>query len=141
MKFLLTYLKGLAMGAADVVPGVSGGTIAFITGIYDTLLESIRRINPSLWGIIRRDGIKAAFAHINGAFLLSLLAGILSSILSLAKLISYLLAHHPIPVWSFFFGLILISVVHMLRQVKGGFSLPRLLIFALGVAFAGALPC
>lgn len=94
MKFLLTYLKGLAMGAADVVPGVSGGTIAFITGIYDTLLESIRRINPSLWGIIRRDGIKAAFAHINGAFLLSLLAGILSSILSLAKLISYLLAHH-----------------------------------------------
>ena len=136
MKFLLTYLKGLAMGAADVVPGVSGGTIAFITGIYDTLLESIRRINPSLWGIIRRDGIKAAFAHINGAFLLSLLAGILSSILSLAKLISYLLAHHPIPVWSFFFGLILISVVHMLRQVKGGFSLPRLLIFALGVAFA-----
>ncbi|WP_345860635.1 DUF368 domain-containing protein [Shewanella algae] len=139
MKFLLTYLKGLAMGAADVVPGVSGGTIAFITGIYDTLLESIRRINPSLWGIIRRDGIKAAFAHINGAFLLSLLAGILSSILSLAKLISYLLAHHPIPVWSFFFGLILISVVHMLRQVKGGFSLPRLLIFALGVAFAWSI--
>lgn len=60
------------MGAADVVPGVSGGTIAFITGIYDTLLESIRRINPSLIGVLKRDGVKAAFNHINGFFLIAL---------------------------------------------------------------------
>lgn len=135
MKYLLTYLKGMAMGAADVVPGVSGGTIAFITGILDTLLESIRRINPSLIKIIRAQGAKAAFSHINGPFLLAVLGGILTSIFTLAKLISYLLLAHPIPVWSFFFGLIIISVVHMLRQVKG-FSLVRLLLFAVGAAFA-----
>ncbi|QSX29269.1 DUF368 domain-containing protein [Shewanella cyperi] len=135
MKHFLTYLKGMAMGAADVVPGVSGGTIAFITGILDTLLDSVRRINPSLVGILRREGARAAFAHINGAFLLSLLAGILTSIFSFAKLISYLLNHHPIPVWSFFFGLILVSVWHMLRQVKG-FSAVRLALFGLGVLVA-----
>ena len=71
MKYLLTYLKGMAMGAADVVPGVSGGTIAFITGILDTLLESIRRINPNLIKLVRQQGIKAAFDHINGPFLLA----------------------------------------------------------------------
>ena len=68
------------MGAADVVPGVSGGTIAFITGIYDTLLESIRRINPQLISVIKQDGIKAAFEHINGLFLIALFSGILTSI-------------------------------------------------------------
>ncbi|MCF1428293.1 MAG: DUF368 domain-containing protein [Shewanella sp.] len=135
MKYLLTYFKGLAMGAADVVPGVSGGTIAFITGILDTLLDSIRRINPSLWSVIRKEGVKAAFLHINGPFLLCLFGGILTSIVSLAKLITYLLAHHPIPVWSFFFGLILISVVHMLKQVKG-FTFGRLALFFTGMAAA-----
>ena len=135
MKYLLTYLKGMAMGAADVVPGVSGGTIAFITGILDTLLESIRRINPSLVKVIRTQGIKAAFEYINGPFLLAVFGGILTSIFTLAKLITYLLANHPIPVWSFFFGLIIISVIHMLKQVKG-FSITRLLLFFAGVIFA-----
>ncbi|NRD73061.1 DUF368 domain-containing protein [Shewanella sp. VB17] len=135
MNFLFTYLKGMAMGAADVVPGVSGGTIAFITGILDTLLESIRRINPTLISVIRKQGIKQAFEYINGSFLMCVFGGILTSIFSLSKLITYLLATHPIPVWSFFFGLIVISVVHMLKQVKG-FSCVRLLLFTLGVAFA-----
>jgi putative membrane protein len=97
MNKLATFFKGIAMGAADVVPGVSGGTIAFITGIYDTLLESIRRINPKLIGIWRKDGIKAAFNYVNGGFLITLLAGILTSILSLAQLITWLLKTHPIP--------------------------------------------
>lgn len=123
------------MGAADVVPGVSGGTIAFITGILDTLLDSVRRINPKLITIIRQQGVKAAFDHINGAFLVTLFAGILTSIFSLAKLITWLLANHPIPIWSFFFGLILISVVHMLKQVKG-VKLVNLVLFAAGVAVA-----
>ncbi|GIU45550.1 DUF368 domain-containing protein [Shewanella algidipiscicola] len=135
MKYLLTYLKGMAMGAADVVPGVSGGTIAFITGILDTLLESIRRINPNLIKLVRQQGIKAAFDHINGPFLLAVFGGILTSIFTLAKLITYLLVAHPIPVWSFFFGLIIISVVHMLKQVQG-FSLVRLALFAIGAVFA-----
>lgn len=123
------------MGAADVVPGVSGGTIAFITGIYDTLLESIRRVNPSLIGLWRREGFKAAFAHINGTFLILLLTGILTSIFTLARVITWMLHTHPIPLWSFFFGLIIISVIHMFKQVsQWGFS--RLVAVALGALFA-----
>ena len=138
MNYLITFPKGIAMGAADVVPGVSGGTIAFITGIYDTLLESIRRINPNLVTIIRKDGFKAAFQHINGAFLVALFSGILFSIATLAKLISWLLEHHPIPLWSFFFGLILVSVFHMLKQVQTK-SISRLVFLLLGVGFAYAI--
>ena len=123
------------MGAADVVPGVSGGTIAFITGIYDTLLESIRRINPQLISVIKQDGIKAAFEHINGLFLIALFSGILTSIATLAKLISWLLETHPIPLWSFFFGLILVSVFHMLKQIEKR-SLSRMIALLLGVIFA-----
>lgn len=135
MNYFTTFLKGVAMGAADVVPGVSGGTIAFITGIYDTLLESIRRVNPSLLGIWKRDGFKAAFNHINGLFLISLFGGIFISIATLAKLISWLLVTHPIPLWSFFFGLILVSVFHMLKQVEQR-TVSRFIFLLLGVAFA-----
>ncbi|KFA98601.1 membrane protein [Vibrio sp. ER1A] len=125
----------MAMGAADVVPGVSGGTIAFITGIYDTLLESIRRINPSIFGIWKRDGFKAAFDHINGFFLIALFGGILTSILSLAKFISWALETHPVPVWSFFFGLIMVSVYHMIKQVEQK-TLSRFVFLLLGAVFA-----
>lgn len=123
------------MGAADVVPGVSGGTIAFITGIYDTLLESLRRINPSLIGIIRKQGFSAACKHINLTFLVSLLAGILTSIFTLAKGISWMLTTHPIIIWSFFFGLIIISIVHMLKQVTR-WNLVDIVTMLAGIGFA-----
>lgn len=135
MTKLFTFLKGMAMGAADVVPGVSGGTIAFITGIYDTLLESIRRINPSLIGIIRKEGLKGAFEHINGTFLICLFAGILTSIFTFAKLITWMLETHPIPLWSFFFGLIIISVIHMFKQVEK-WSINRFIAIVIGAVFA-----
>ncbi|WP_418114941.1 DUF368 domain-containing protein [Vibrio scophthalmi] len=135
MNYLTTFFKGLAMGAADVVPGVSGGTIAFITGIYDTLLESIRRINPTVLGIWKREGFKAAFSHINGLFLIALFGGVFTSIATLAKLISWLLVTHPIPLWSFFFGLILVSVYHILKQVEQR-TMSRAIFLLLGVAFA-----
>ncbi|KOO03098.1 DUF368 domain-containing protein [Vibrio nereis] len=135
MNYFTTFLKGIAMGAADVVPGVSGGTIAFITGIYDTLLESIRRVNPSLVGIWKQNGFKGAFNHINGFFLISLFGGIFFSIATLAKLISWLLVTHPIPLWSFFFGLILVSVFHMLKQIEQR-NISRFVFLLLGVAFA-----
>lgn len=109
--------RGLAMGAADVVPGVSGGTIAFITGIYQELLDSISRIGPVTLKTLFREGIAAAWKQCNGSFLLVLFAGILTSIFSLAKLISFLLAEYPILVWSFFFGLILASTVPIARRV------------------------
>jgi putative membrane protein len=135
MNYLSTFFKGMAMGAADVVPGVSGGTIAFITGIYDTLLESIRRINPSVLGLWKREGFITAFNHLNGFFLISLFAGIFTSIATLAKLISWLLVTHPVPLWSFFFGLILVSVFHILKQVEKR-NMIRLVFLILGIAFA-----
>ncbi|PKG40384.1 DUF368 domain-containing protein [Psychromonas sp. Urea-02u-13] len=135
MSNLHTFLKGLAMGAADIVPGISGGTIAFITGIYDTLLESIRRVNPSLFSIIKQEGVKHAFNHINGTFLIVLFAGILTSIFTFAQLITWMLTTHPIPLWSFFFGLIIVSVIHMLKQVKK-WQLTRIVSLILGVVFA-----
>lgn len=135
MSKVFTFFKGMAMGAADVVPGVSGGTIAFITGIYDTLLESIRRINPSLIGLWRQQGFKAAFDHINGLFLIVLLSGILTSIFTLARVITWMLHTHPIPLWSFFFGLILVSVNHMFKQVSQ-WKANRFVTILLGALFA-----
>ncbi|QFI37312.1 DUF368 domain-containing protein [Moritella marina ATCC 15381] len=135
MSKVSTFLKGMAMGAADVVPGVSGGTIAFITGIYDTLLGSISRITPRLIGMIRKDGLKAAFDYVNGTFLIVLLAGILTSIFTLARVITWMLNTHPIPLWSFFFGLIIISVNHMFKQVAF-WKVSRFAAVIAGIGFA-----
>ncbi len=115
--YMVIMLKGMAMGAADVVPGVSGGTIAFISGIYEELLSSISNINIKLLKTLREKGIKAAWKKANGNFLASLLIGIFISIVSLAKLISWLLVTYPILVWSFFFGLVLASVIYIAKQV------------------------
>ncbi|ATF10095.1 DUF368 domain-containing protein [Candidatus Enterovibrio altilux] len=114
---ILTFIKGIAMGAADVIPGVSGGTIAFITGIYEPLLKNISRVNPSLFLKWRQEGFVAVWKHVHGIFLTSLLMGILTAIFTLAKAVSYALTEHPIIIWSFFFGLIVASALHMLRQV------------------------
>lgn len=106
---LLLSLKGVAMGAADVVPGVSGGTIAFITGIYEELITSINNINLEALKVLRKEGVAACWKHINGTFFLFLFAGIIVSIASLAKLVLFLLENHPTTLWSFFFGLIVAS--------------------------------
>ncbi len=105
------------MGAADVVPGVSGGTIAFISGIYEELLSSISGINIANLKLLKKEGFKAAWKAINGNFLLALLSGIFISIVSLAKLISWLLENKPILVWSFFFGLVLASILYVAKQL------------------------
>jgi len=110
-------LKGVAMGAADVVPGVSGGTIAFISGIYEELLESISAVSIKTLQVLRSSGIKAAWKQINGNFLLSLLIGIAISVVSLAKSISWLLANEPVLLWSFFFGLVLASIFFIGKQI------------------------
>ncbi len=118
MKHLWLYLKGIAMGSADVIPGVSGGTIAFITGIYTELLDSIKAVNLQALIVLFKQGPKAAWQAINGTFLVTLLAGILTAILTLAKVIHYLLDQHAILLWSFFFGLILAASLHMAKQIK-----------------------
>lgn len=106
------------MGAADVVPGVSGGTIAFISGIYEELIETINNVNFSLVKTLRKDGISAAWKKANGNFLLALLLGVFISIVSLAKGIKWLLENEPILLWSFFFGLVLASVVFVAKEIK-----------------------
>jgi len=111
-------LKGVLMGAADVVPGVSGGTIAFITGIYEHLLLSLQSILPALVELIKKRNFSSFWKRINGAFLMTLFSGILLSVLILAKLIIYLLINHPIPLWSFFFGLIVASVSIVGKQIS-----------------------
>lgn len=117
-RYPLLFLKGMAMGAADVVPGVSGGTIAFITGIYEELLGSIAKIDIEALKLLSKFQIKAFWERINGTFLLVLVSGILLSIFSLARLITFLLEAHPIPIWSFFFGLILISCFLVIKEIK-----------------------
>ena len=112
------YLKGIAMGAADIVPGVSGGTIAFISGIYEELIDSIGSIGPKTVKILFKEGIAAAWKSINGTFLLTLFLGILTSVFTLSTLISRLLETHPQFLWSFFFGLIVISAIYIARQIR-----------------------
>jgi putative membrane protein len=115
----------MAMGAADVVPGVSGGTIAFISGIYEELLNSISSFNFSLINVFKNEGFKSVWIKVNGNFLVSLFVGILISVLSLAKLIESMLENHPIVIWSFFFGLVLASIIYIGKQItkwtKGSF--------------------
>lgn len=118
-KYLLVGLKGIGMGAADVIPGVSGGTIAFMTGIYEELVGSINSINGTAVKLLFKGKFRDFWKHINGNFLISVVAGILISIMSLAKLMTYLLNYEPIPTWAFFFGLIVASSVFMLRDIKG----------------------
>ncbi len=117
--YLVITFKGIAMGAADVVPGVSGGTIAFISGIYEELLESIDKVSLTVFKVWKKEGFKTAWNSINGNFLLALFSGIAISILSLAKLIKWLLHNEPVLLWSFFFGLVLASILYIAKQIKG----------------------
>ncbi|MDR2918332.1 MAG: DUF368 domain-containing protein [Tannerella sp.] len=116
--YLVISLKGIAMGAADVVPGVSGGTIAFIVGIYEELLDSIKSINISSLKLLFTGKIAAFWKAINANFLIALVTGIAISIFSLAKAITYLLDTHPILVWAFFFGLVLASTWIVSKDIK-----------------------
>ncbi len=117
LQYLLLSAKGLAMGAADVVPGVSGGTIAFISGIYEELIETIHNLDLKFFGIWKNHGFITAWKTYNLSFLLFLFAGVFLSILSLAKLITWLLAEYPIAVWSFFFGLVIASILYVGKQI------------------------
>lgn len=117
-KYGLTYLKGMAMGAADIVPGVSGGSIALIAGIYQRLLDSINSFNLENLLLLKSFEFKSFYVKVNGSFLLSLLLGILTSIFALSKVITYLMIEHPIPLWSFFCGLILVSAFLILKDIN-----------------------
>lgn len=134
-KHILTYFKGVAMGAADIVPGVSGGSIALIAGIYQELLDSINSFTIPNLKLLPQLEFKAFFKAVNGSFLLSLLLGIMTSIFSLSTLITYLMSDHPIPLWSFFTGLILVSAFLILKEIKR-WNLGVVVAVLIGTAFA-----
>jgi len=116
-NFVFNALKGMGMGIAEVIPGVSGGTIAFITGIYETLLNSIKAFSLALLTDFKNGGFKAVWSKINGNFLVSLMSGMVLGFLVGLFLIGYLLENHPVLVWSFFFGLIIASAVYVAKQI------------------------
>ena len=124
------------MGSADIIPGVSGGTIAFITGIYEKLLQSIKSIDQKAFQLLIQAKLREFWTKIDGRFLVTLLSGIVVSIFTLARVISYFLEHHPIPLWSFFFGLILISALIVSRDItKWNFAVVTALILGIIAAY------
>ena len=137
-EYIVVGLKGMAMGAADVVPGVSGGTIAFISGIYEELLTAISNVNFKLLKTLKSAGIKAAWKQVNGSFLFALFIGIFISILSLAKTIKWLLENEPVLLWSFFFGLVLASIMYIGKQVET-WNVQIIILFILGISFGYAV--
>ena len=125
------------MGAADIVPGVSGGTIAFITGIYEELVKSISSINFKIFSLLKDKNIKSVWQKINGNFLACIFSGILFSVFSLSKTITFLIKSYPVLVWSFFFGLILASSFIIGRTIRSwNFQKVISLIFGALIAFS-----
>lgn len=138
MSYLVIAAKGLCMGAADVVPGVSGGTMAFILGIYEELLESVKSFNFLFLKRIGAFKLRKAFRSVSWRFLIALAIGIGTAILSLARLLAWLLQNQPVMIWSFFFGLILASVFVILGKLKR-WTWPVGITFIVGTLFTFCL--
>lgn len=138
-ELLGVYVRGLAMGAADIVPGVSGGTIALIAGIYERLINALSSVGPNLWQVFRQEGgikgLIAVWRQVDATFLLFLLMGIATSLATLASVIKHLLDNQPLMIWSFFFGLVIATVFLLLSEIKR-WNIGRALLFLLGVASA-----
>jgi putative membrane protein len=138
MSQLSLILKGGAMGVAEVIPGVSGGTIAFVTGIYERLLDAVKAFGPGLIGVHRREGLGGVWRSLDGGFLSLLLAGMALGILIGVFGVSWLLEHYPPLIWAFFFGLILASILFMGRRI-GPWRRGEIGLFILGAILAYAI--
>ncbi len=130
-----TGFKGMLMGIAEAIPGVSGGTIALITGIYFRLIAAIKRFDFSVFKLFKEEGFKATYQKLDGSFLLSLTLGMLVGLLSGVFGVSYLLEHYPEPLWSFFFGLILASCFYIIKQIQG-VGIKEIVLLILGAIIA-----
>jgi len=135
---LSLFLKGVGIGSADIIPGVSGGTIALITGIYEELLEAIQAFDMTAFRLLKKGQFKALWQHLHGTFLLPLLAGIGLSLATTAQLVTYLLVHYPIQTWSFVGGLLLIAACTVYQQIKQ-WHLRTLLVSLGGLVLAYSL--
>lgn len=133
--YLIISSKGLAMGAADAVPGVSGGTIAFISGIYEELVSTISNVNIALFKTLFSKGLKAFWVEANANFVLALLSGIIISYITFMKLAKHLLENHPVLIWSFFFGLIIASIYFVGKQITK-WNLPVIIALIIGSGIA-----
>ena len=133
------YAKGIAMGAADIVPGVSGGTIALIAGIYERLINALSSVGPHLWQIFRQQGglkgFIAVWRQVDATFLVCLLLGIATSFATLAGLIKHLLDNQPLLIWSFFFGLVVATVFILLTEITR-WNIGRVALCVLGAGSA-----
>lgn len=135
MKYLVLLLKGMAMGAANVIPGVSGGTIALITGIFEELIDAIKSFDTKALKLLKEKKFKELVNHIHLWFLLAVFGGIAISIITFAKLFGYLFENYPVYLWSFFFGLILASVYYVGKTVNR-INLTSISFFVVGTAIA-----
>ncbi len=139
ISLFTVYLKGMAMGMADIVPGVSGGTIALITGVYNRLITAISSVDVQLFKIWKSKGLLKGFVdvwkHLDATFLLCLFLGIGTSIITLAGFITRMLTEQPLKIWSLFFGLVIATVVVLLAEIKH-WSWQRVVLFILGVVIA-----
>jgi len=138
-QWILVFLKGMAMGAANVIPGVSGGTVAFITGIYERLINALKSIDGKLLKLLVRGKLKQFSQRMDLLFLLCLGGGVLSSILTLAQVLKYCFAYYSVYVWAFFFGLIFASIYYVGKKVKRWNGAPVVaILFGAGVALGMA---
>ena len=134
-SFLPLALKGMAMGIAEVVPGVSGGTIAFITGIYEKLLDTIKAFSPSLLGVFKKEGISGLWSAVNGTFLATLLVGMATGVIVGVFGVTHLLETYPEMLWAFFFGLIISSAIFIGKQVPS-WGITEIFLLLAGIAIA-----
>ncbi|MFD0798617.1 DUF368 domain-containing protein [Maribacter chungangensis] len=134
-QHIFIMLKGMAMGIAELVPGVSGGTIAFVTGIYEEFISSINNIRLDTFKTLKTKGVKAFWDTLNGNFLVVLFGGMVISMLSFSRLITWLLEFHPIPIWAFFFGLVFASVIFVAKAISK-WNIGAIILFALGTITA-----
>ncbi len=133
--FISLALKGMAMGIAEVIPGVSGGTIAFITGIYEKLLDTIKAFSPSLIGVFKKEGISGLWSAVNGTFLATLLIGMATGVVVGVFGVTHLLETYPEMLWAFFFGLIISSAIFIGKQVPS-WGITEILLLLAGIAIA-----
>lgn len=139
-KHIITGIKGYAMGAANVIPGVSGGTIALLTGIFSEIIEAMNSLmDISVWKLLLKGEFREFWSRIHGNFLVALMVGVLLSVFTLAKLMVYVMAYYPVQTWAFFFGLIIASAVYMIADIKG-WKLFDYLFFIVGIAL-GVVIC
>lgn len=134
-EYLFYFLKGIAMGIANVIPGVSGGTIALITGIFERLINSLKSFNLTAAKLLFKLKFSEFIKYTDLYFLISVLLGTFTAIFSIAKLFEYMFKNYPVYMWAFFFGLVLASIYFVNKQISK-FSLPVILFFLFGTAVA-----